>query len=82
MCTYNITLNDTLIEKARPAFADDKAMQQWLQEQVSAALERLISKQMEAESAQKAMVRESLTIAFDELHSGRTKKNARGLFEQ
>lgn len=82
MCTYNITLNDSLIEKARPAFADNKALQQWLEEQVSAALERFISKRMEVESAQKAMVRESLTIAFDELHSGQTKKNARSLFAQ
>ena len=80
MCTYNITLNDTLVEKARPAFADDKAMQQWMQEQVSAALERFLGKQMETESAQKAMVKESLTAAFDELHSGKAKKNARGLF--
>ena len=48
MCTYNITINDTLVEKARPAFADD-------------------------------MVKESLLTAFDELHSGKAKKNARGL---
>lgn len=82
MCTYNITINDTLVEKARPAFADDKALQQWLQEQVSAALERFLSKQIETESAQKAMVRESLTTAFDELHSGKAKKNARSLFAQ
>lgn len=82
MCTYNITLNDTLVEKARPAFADDKALQQWLQEQVSIALEHFLSKQKEAESAQKAMVRESLTAAFNELHSGKVKKNARSLFAQ
>ena len=77
MCTYNITINDTLVEKARPAFADDKALQQWLQEQVSIALEHFLSKQKEAESAQKAMVKESLTAAFNELHSGMAKKNAR-----
>ena len=76
MCTYNIT-NDTLVEKAHPAFADDKALQQWLQEQVSIALEHFLSKQQEAESAQKAMVKESLTAAFNELHSGKAKKNAR-----
>lgn len=82
MCTYNITINDTLVEKARPAFADDKALQQWLQEQVSIALERFLNKQKEVESAQKAMVKESLLTAFDELHSGKAKKNARGLFAQ
>ena len=82
MCTYNITINDTLVEKARPAFADDKALQQWLQEQVSIALEHFLSKQKEAESAQKAMVKESITVAFNELHSGKAKKNARSLFAQ
>ena len=82
MCTYNITINDTLVEKARPAFADDKALQQWLQEQVSIALERFLNKQKEVESAQNAMVKESLLTAFDELHSGKAKKNARGLFAQ
>lgn len=83
MCTYNITLNDTLVEKARPAFSNDKAMQKWLQEQVSAILERFINSQIEAESAQQhAMVKESLTTAFKELHSGQAKKNARGLFAQ
>ena len=82
MCTYNISLNDALVEKARPAFADDKALQRWLQEQVSAILEHFINEQTETESAQKAMVRESLTTAFNELHSGQAKKNARSLFAQ
>lgn len=82
MCTYNITINDTLVEKARPAFADDKALQQWLQEQVSIALEHFLSKEKEAESAQKAMVKKSLTTAFNELHAGKAKKNARSLFAQ
>ena len=83
MCTYNITLNDTLVEKARPAFANDKALQKWLQEQVSAILERYVSSRIESESVhQHAMVEESLTTAFNELHSGQAKKNARGLFAQ
>jgi len=82
MCTYNITLNDTLIEKVRPAFADDMAMQKWLQEQVNAVLEHFLNEQKETESAQKTMVKESLTTAFNELHSGQAKKNARGLFAQ
>ena len=76
MCTYNITLNDSLVEKARPAFANDKALQKWLQEQVSAILERYVSSRIESESVhQHAMVEESLTTAFNELHSGQAKKN-------
>ena len=34
MCTYNITLSDTLVEKVRPSFADDKALELWLQKQL------------------------------------------------
>ena len=34
MCSYNITLSDTLVEKVRPSFADDKALEQWLQKQL------------------------------------------------
>lgn len=82
MCTYNITLNDTLVEKARPAFADDKALQQWLQEQVSAILEHYLNSRIESESTQHTMVKESLATAFKELHSGQAKKNARSLFAQ
>ena len=82
MCTYSITLNDTLVEKARPAFADDKAMQNWLQEQMSIVLERFLSSRIESKTAQQAMVEESLTTAFNELHSGKAKKNARSLFAQ
>ena len=53
------------------------------QEQVSAILERYVSSRIESESVhQHAMVEESLTTAFNELHSGQAKKNARGLFAQ
>ena len=66
MCTYSITLNDMLIEKARPAFDDENALQQWLQEQVSIALEKYIEN---TESEQHVMVKESLTKAFNEFFS-------------
>ncbi len=78
MGTYNIILNDELVEKARPAFPDENALQCWLQEQVVDALERLVKKNSEANQC--AMVKESMTRAFEELHSGRVKKNARELF--
>lgn len=78
MCTYNITLNDVLVEKARPAFNDEQDLQQWMQEQVSKALESFVAKH--AETEQHAMVKESLTTAFNELHSGQARKDARRLF--
>ena len=85
MCTYNITLSDTLVENARPAFGSDGALRQWMQEQVSMALERFIeSAQLDGatykENEQCAAVKESLTKAFDELHSGQARKDARRLF--
>lgn len=38
MCSYNITLNDSLVEKVRPAFADDQALTLWLQQQIEVLL--------------------------------------------
>lgn len=35
MCTYNITLNDSLVEQARSVFANDDALQQWLQKRLT-----------------------------------------------
>ena len=43
MCTYSITLNDSLVEKVRPAFADDEALQQWLQKKLSDYTRHLIT---------------------------------------
>lgn len=55
MCSYNITLNDSLIEKVRPSFADDKALECWLQQQMEEFLLNLYLQQMagkkEAQSA-------------------------------
>lgn len=41
MCTYNITVNDTLIEQARPAIGADTDIAQWIQHQVESLLIRL-----------------------------------------
>ena len=38
MCSYNITLSDTLVEKVRPSFADDNALRLWLQKQLETFL--------------------------------------------
>lgn len=50
MCSYNITLSDTLVEKVRPSFADDNAMQLWLQQQVEELLLDYYAAQLEAKS--------------------------------
>ena len=41
MCTYNITVNDTLIERARRAIGADTDISQWMQRQIEALLIRL-----------------------------------------
>ena len=49
MCTYNITLNDNLVERARPAIGADTDITQWMQRQMEALLIRLaVSPQREA----------------------------------
>ena len=45
MCTYNISVNDTVIETIRPAFADEKALEQWLQRQMDMILIEFAAKQ-------------------------------------
>ena len=53
MCSYNITLNDTLVEKVRPSFADDQALTLWLQQQMEELLLDYSARQ-EASHGQKA----------------------------
>ncbi|MBO7101167.1 MAG: hypothetical protein J6V98_04010 [Bacteroidales bacterium] len=50
MCTYNITLNDNLVERARPAIGADTDISQWMQRQMEALLIRLaVTPQREAD---------------------------------
>ena len=50
MCSYNITLSDTLVEKVRSTFADDKALEQWLQQQMEDVLFDYYVTHLEAQS--------------------------------
>ena len=63
MCTYNITLNDQLVEQARSSFASEKALTVWLQQQVEALLTEYNTKQRsvvaKARMAIEAMRRQS-----------------------
>lgn len=38
MCSYNITLEDALVEKVRPSFANDQELELWLKQQLEALL--------------------------------------------
>lgn len=45
MCTYTISVNDTLMETIRPAFADESAIEQWLQRQMDIIIIEFAAKQ-------------------------------------
>lgn len=49
---------------------------------VRKALVKRMLEESESSKTQKAMVKNSLTQAFDELHSGKAKHNARNLFKK
>ena len=54
MCTYNISIDDTLMERVRPAFADNAAIRAWMQSQVEILLwQMVVEKQGKADSAMK-----------------------------
>ena len=55
MCSYNITLNDALVEKVRPSFANDEALEQWLQQQIEAVLIEYYALQEKRSKARKAI---------------------------
>lgn len=45
MCTYNISINDTLMETIRHAFPDEAALEQWLQRQMDIIIIGFAAKQ-------------------------------------
>jgi hypothetical protein len=55
MCTYNITLNDELVKQTRSSFANEDAMDRWIQQQVEAMLLDFNAKQLIRANARKAI---------------------------
>lgn len=45
MCTYNISIDDALMARVRPAFADNEAISAWMQSQVEILLWQMVSNQ-------------------------------------
>ena len=56
MCSYNITLDETLLEKVRPSFADNNALELWLQERVEELLRNYYTQQEVRNRARKAVL--------------------------
>lgn len=55
MCSYNITINDSIIEKVRPSFANEADFERWLQQQMEQLLLGYYSRQMAQMRARKAI---------------------------
>ena len=45
MCTYNTTLDDKLVNRIRPSFLGDAALERWLQLQIEEMLAKLYVEQ-------------------------------------
>ena len=48
MCTYSISVNDTLMEDIRPAFPNEEAVEKWLQQQMDRILVEFATKRKSA----------------------------------
>ena len=42
MCSYNITLDDTLVKQVKPSFTNEKALKLWLQQQMEELLRNYV----------------------------------------
>ncbi len=45
MCTYSISVDDTILEKVKPALPDDKSVEAWMQSQIDILLLQLAESQ-------------------------------------
>ena len=41
MCTYNISIDDALMERVRPVFGDNDAVSHWMQTQIIGLLQQM-----------------------------------------
>ena len=58
MCTYSISVNDTLLERVRPAFANNEAIGQWMQTQIETMLQQMATEI--AQNSQKGLLSQRL----------------------
>ncbi len=45
MCTFNLTMNDALIEAVLPTFKTNEAVNEWLQKQATLLLQQIAARQ-------------------------------------
>ncbi len=52
MCTYNISIDDALMERVRPAFGDNAAVSHWMQTQIVTLLQQMAESMQQKETKQ------------------------------
>lgn len=45
MCTFNLKMNDDLVEAVRPTFKTKEAVKEWLQNQATLLLQQIVARQ-------------------------------------
>ena len=50
MCTFNLTMNDTVVEAVRPTFKTKEAINEWLQNQATLLLQQIVARQNSKEA--------------------------------
>lgn len=45
MCTFNLAIDDMLVERVRPSFPDEKALNEWMKKQMAIVLQNFVASQ-------------------------------------
>lgn len=63
MCTYSISISDSLLENVRSAFPNEESMEQWIQKQMDIILLDFVSKQRKNTSTELTLAQRLRGIA-------------------
>lgn len=55
MCTYNLSINDSVMESIRPAFASEEALSRWMQEQMEQLMLQYVANLKSKESGKASL---------------------------
>lgn len=65
MCTFNLTMSDSLIEAVRPTFKTREAVNKWLQEQANLLLQQVVERQQATSKVAQTKVQKYDMSVFD-----------------
>ena len=66
MCTYNLSFNDSLIERIRPAFPNEEAVVQWMQQQMNVLLVEFAVQQKKRTTASSIFAKDLYGVLGDD----------------